>query len=219
MPNPENHQNNFREERAEVPSDAVEQQPMPPLPELDVSHLVVREFDLKVEMWADIKDDIVWIEQSHFGDEAWTEAELKEKMTSPEATVVLLTDPINGSVVGFSFANPAENVYQQDFPDERLESVIRLDGRSAYVEDIAVDKAYIGTGVSNLLQQRLVEVLISKGYKYVEADATTTNQFADQLIAQLELDGRLVEAGAAPHDSEFGEQRFFRARLTSPDKT
>lgn len=168
--------------------------------------------------WESIKDNVVRIEHSHFGENAYSEEKLKEYFNRPDCTVALLRDPQTHTVVGFSYTTPAETEYDEEFHPERLEELEQLDGKSAYIGDTAIDRSYMGKHLVEKMMRTLEDELVRKGYRYMERDAATANNYAVNIKKTYEANGRLVYAEPEPHKSKYGSQQFFRMRLPEPPK-
>lgn len=168
--------------------------------------------------WESVKDDVVRIEKSHFGENAYSAEKFKDYFDNPDCTVILLRDPATNTVVGFTYTSPAEQSYDEEFHPERLTELAELDGKSAYVEDTAIDKDYIGKHLVGQMMTALESELVNRGYSYLERDAAVTNDYAANIKKTYEANGRLVYAEPEPHESIYGSQQFFRMRLPEPFK-
>ena len=123
---------------------------------------------------------------------------------NPDAVIVILRDMRTNKVVGFTYAEPVQQVYKDNFYSERE----RLH-KTAYIQNTALEPAYTGHGLVKNLAVRLENELIAKGYKFIERDALVTNGYAAKI--QKKYSERIVHT--SPHPSKWGQQMFFRIKL------
>lgn len=160
-----------------------------------------------------LHEQIAAIEKIHFGDTSFSKDDFIRFFNHPECVVVIALEESSGEVIGFTFSRPTIDVYEHDRNPERLPEVRKLDGKSAYIDDIAIRPDYLGHGLTPLMVGELEKVLIAKGYKYFEEDAAVENGYADKVEKAYKKNGRLIFVGEQQRDSDYGLQRFFRIKL------
>jgi ribosomal protein S18 acetylase RimI-like enzyme len=164
-------------------------------------------------IWNTIKNDILEIERHHFGNKAFSEQVFQHYFSNPNSVIVLITDRKTQEVVGFLFTVPAFEAYEDNFhPDRKIKNQQRLD-RTAYIEDIAIHKDHMGKGLSSPLMKTLEYELWDQGYRFLELDALTFNNYAANIARNYA--GRIVEQ-SGPHKSYYGPQVYFSIRLHAP---
>lgn len=182
------------------------------------THYPTEIYDPQTTPWESIRDDILRIEQSHFGENAFREETFQKSFANSDCIVVLLRDPRTHHVIWFTYTSPADTAYDNTFHPERLPEIAQLDGKSAYVEDTAIDRDYMGKHLVGWMMQTLESELAKKGYKYIERGAATANNYAANILKTYQASGRIVYAEPEPHESKYGPQQFFRMKLPSPGK-
>lgn len=164
-------------------------------------------------IWRSMRDDILEIEQHHFGNKAFTEEVFEHYFSNPNTIIVLINQRLTNRVVGFLFTVPAFEAYEDNFhPDRKISNQNRLD-RTAYVEDIAIHKDHMGLGLGSRLMKTLENELWKQSYRFLELDALTHNNYAAN-IAKNYADRIIDQSG--PHKSYYGPQVYFSIRLDDP---
>jgi hypothetical protein len=159
--------------------------------------------------WENIREDILRIEKVQFGDMAFDEETFRSAYSNPKCIFAVLRDTESGRIIAFSYVLSADESYNSDFCSERIEELRILDGPVAYIEDTAMDPQYIGHHLIGSLLSLLEETLVERGYKYLDRDAATSNNYAANI--QKTYGSRILTT--YPHDSKYGPQVFFRIRL------
>ena len=144
--------------------------------------------------------DIVGLEREAFGHGAFSEGYLAGEFTAPENAVILLVDPDNDGVLGFTLAGPVEWIDPQRLSDNA----------TAYVSDTIIAQAWRGQGLVGVLMDALEQELRNRGYRFMERDAAIAHGYADKVARHYKERIVLMDG---PHDSEWGPQVFFRIRL------
>ena len=162
--------------------------------------------------WDTIKEDILGVELSAFGEEeAFGEDMLERDFRDTDSVIVLMRDVKLDRIVGFTYAKPVTKTYPEDFP-ERVPSK-----DTAYVYDTALEKEYQGKGLVGSLLAKLDEELVRRGFSFVERDSANYAEggeketYADKIRRNYK--DRIVYEES--HDSEYGPQVFFRIRLVT----
>lgn len=158
-----------------------------------------------LEMWNLLKDDIMSFQREHFDLE---EEDLIDAFKNPSATIVTIRDSETKKIVGFTYTEPVQQVYRENFHPERA----RL-ANTVYIQNTALDPKYMGHKLVGRLMDRLEEELIMKGCEYLERDALVVGNYAANI--QKKYGDRVVLA--MPHPSKWGDQIFFRIKLL-PDE-
>lgn len=166
-------------------------------------------YDSKKIPWEEISDSVVNIENTQFGEEAFTEDELKEGMTSENNTIILLRDSRTNEVIGYTYAFPLLEEAEEDI--HKIEREDRGE-KTAYVENTALHPKYMGNKLVGSMLELLEQELVRKGYLYMERDAATANNYAENIAKNY--GDRIIYKGD-PHESQWGEQVFFRIKLGS----
>ncbi len=155
-------------------------------------------FQSNKENWESISNDIAHLEQSAFGQNAFTPEYLESDFVNPKNTIVVLEN--EGVLVGFVYAKPVEEA-EEDREDEA--------GETAYIWNIIVDQSHRGQKLGGLLMNTLLTELRNKGYKFIEICAVKEHNFAgnlekvykDSIVDMYDL------------DSKWGPQKFFRIKI------
>ncbi len=176
--------------------------------DLDVitSRCVTEVMPPSLNSWKQIKDDIMPFERLHFGED-FGEDELVGAFENPEAIIVVTRDQVTTKIVGFTYAEPVQKVYREDFHPERKQLP-----HTAYIQNTALSPDYIGHKLVGPMIERLEAELIAKGYLFIERDSIVSHGYADNIKKNYK--DRIVLV--APHESRWGEQIFFRIKLTYP---
>ncbi|HSW89185.1 MAG TPA: hypothetical protein VLG12_08530 [Candidatus Saccharimonadales bacterium] len=177
------------------------------------------------ERTEEIVDQVLDIERSRFPEDQAFDREIFEdafKSTIPTeenkgktVTVVLVRDPKDGSIFGFTYTEPAEYVYEDSenpddaFHPERLQN-LNLH-QTAYISDTVFRES--GSGAIKKLMPVLEEQLLTKGYQYIERDSAMANNYAPNLVKNNA--DRILET--EEHDSEYGPQMFIRMKINPSD--
>ncbi len=145
------------------------------------------------DSWETIGNSIVSLEHEAFGDASFATEELKADFFDSNTTWALL---FNGEdIVGFSYAKRSE-----DFEAQPV----------AFIWDTVIAKPYRHKGLVGVLMNVLEVELKKAGYIYIEREAAVSSGYAERISKHYH--GRIVEEGE-PHDSKWGQQKFFRIRL------
>jgi len=164
-------------------------------------------------IWNTIKEDILLIEQQHFGTKAFKERVFKHYFSNQNSIIVLITEKVSQKIVGFVFTVPAFEAYEDSFhPDRKIANAHRID-RTAYIEDIAIHREHMGKGLAAYLMKTLEHELWIQGYRFLELDALTTNNYAAN-IAKNYSEQIIEQSG--PHNSHYGPQVYFSISLSNP---
>lgn len=167
-------------------------------------------YDPRQTPWKKIREDILRIEQTQFGRNAFDEQTFIDQFADPETVVVLIRDRETNHAVGFTYADPAEKAYGISFhPERKLRTPEELN-QTAYIEDTAIDPDYTGHHLVGPLIDALKKELWKRNFRYIERDAAVANNYAAN-IAKNEKENILYQE---PHDSQWGPQIFFRIKLT-----
>lgn len=171
-------------------------------------HCHVTVYDPVQRPWDSIADEIVELDRMHFGDQAFDAELFKQSFLNPENTAVIITDETTNKIVGFTFASPADVVYETynenpDYFDRKK------DGQAAYIGDTVIHPQYMKHHLVGEMMRLLESKLKEKGFKYLERDSSVNNNYADNI--RKNYSGKIEEEQL--HDSEFGPQVFFRIRL------
>lgn len=151
--------------------------------------------------WALIKDDVMPFQRRYFGLE---DEDLSYAFEDGVARVAVLRDLISGHVVGFTYAEPLQRAYRQDFHPERQQLPDAF-----YVQNTAIHPDYVGRGLVWNLHDQLHSQLRADGIRFVERDAMVENGYA----ARIERHYREAIIFAVPHVSRRGDQVYFRIGL------
>lgn len=165
-------------------------------------------YDLGITPWDEIKKDIVRIETVSSGEGGGLEEEdLKEAFENPDTVAILLRNA-EGTIVGFTFAEPTENVYtKKDYPRrERSKDTV-------YISDSTIDPDYQHQGFIGPMMEQLESQLVEKGYKFIERDSADTENEDGESYAD-----KITKIYEGRHRSTYGKQAFFRTKLKEPDK-
>lgn len=158
-----------------------------------------------LETWSLIKEDVMVFQRELFGLE---EEDLIDAFKNPDSTVVILRDKETNKVVGFTYAEPVQQVYKEEFHPERVQLP-----HTAYIQNTALSGDYRGHKLVGRLMELLEAELVAKGYEYLERDSVVANNYAGNI--QKEYGDRIVLA--EPHGSRWGDQVFFRIKLLSSE--
>lgn len=164
-------------------------------------------------IWQTIREDILEIERHHFGNKAFSEQVFHHYFSNPNSVIVLITDKKTQRIIGFLFTVPAFEAYEDNFhPDRKIKNQQRLD-RTAYIEDIAIHKDHIGKGFAGKLMKTLEDELWTQGYRFLELDALTYNNYAANIAKNYTT--QIIEQ-SDPYQSYYGPQIYFSIRLNDP---
>lgn len=146
--------------------------------------------------WSAIKDRIAAIEHECFGQDAFSQSELRLAFSGRRSLVVLLWDgPSDGGrLIGYTQAQPTD------------------DPETYYIANTAIAKGHQGRGLVRLLMDRLYADVRTAGARYMERDAAIANGYADKIVRFHAAD--VLET--LDHDSPYGPQRFIRMRVPEP---
>ena len=168
------------------------------------------------ERTEEVVDAMIAIEKIRFGDQAFTRDVFEDELINTvktrgnkgrTTTVVVVRDPKDNSIFGFTIADPADYIYQYE-SQERLDNPnIR---ETAYINDTVFRES--GTGVIKRLMPVLERELYSKGYRYLERDAAMANNYAPNIVKN----NRDRVLYTHEHDSVFGPQMYIRMTITPP---
>lgn len=150
--------------------------------------------------WELIKNKILFIEKEAFGSGAFGEEKIMTDFLDPKNIVVLLKDQTTDEVVGFTYAKPFEPE-TDDSP--------ALPGETAWVWDTVIQKEYRGRSLLGQMMSVLEIELKKLGFKYMERNALTANDFAENISKHYK--DRIIKN--FPLDSRWGPQIFFRIKL------
>jgi ribosomal protein S18 acetylase RimI-like enzyme len=148
--------------------------------------------------WAPLHHAILRLEHEAFGSKAFPDEWLSRDFQDTESVIVILKDTVSEKVVGFTYAKPEHGDTQETKED------------TALIWDIVVDVAYRRRGLVGRMLGTLETELRRKGYQYIEQEAAVANNYAANIAKHYK--DRIVEQ-SEPHDSEYGQQVFFRIRL------
>jgi ribosomal protein S18 acetylase RimI-like enzyme len=168
-----------------------------------LSHCTAEVTPSTLETWSLIKDDVMVFERELFGLE---EEDLIDAFKNPDSTVVIMRDKETNKVVGFTYTEPVQQVYREDFHPERVQLP-----HTAYIQNTALSGDYRGHKLVGRLMEQLEAELVTKGYEYLERDAVVANNYAENI--QKKYGDRIVLA--EPHGSRWGDQVFIRIKLLS----
>ena len=154
--------------------------------------------------WRKVREDILYIENYHFGETAFSEDVFIAAFLNPDALIVVIRDPITDKVVGFTYAEPVNQAYGDEFHPEREKSA-----DTAYIQDTAIHPDYIGHHLVAPMLQTLEAQLIKDGYEFLERDAAVKNNYAANIAKAYQ--GRIISTH--PHTSRWGDQVFFRIKF------
>ncbi len=177
----------------------------------------VEVYDPKQVSWEEIGGDILGVELSASGAEgALDEETLRKGFEDPESVIVLMRDSVTNKIVGFTYAKPAVKTYQEDFPERQATE------DTAYIYDTEIQEQYQGRGLVSVLIAKLEQELLVRGFSFIERDADNNRDsgkpdaetYADKIRKNYR--GRIIKE--EPHDSEYGQQVYFRIRLNKSKK-
>jgi ribosomal protein S18 acetylase RimI-like enzyme len=152
------------------------------------------------EKWEDIKERVLYLENEEFGDKSFPEEWFEKDFKNENTTVVLLKDQ-DLKIIGYTYACPIGNA----FPERTSENM-----ETALIWDTVIEKKWRGKHLVGLMMDRIEDELRKRGYKYVEREARTENNYAANIVKHYS--DRIVKH-SKPHDSPWGEQIFFRIKL------
>lgn len=156
------------------------------------------------DVWQQIRADVLQIEQTHFGENAFTEEAFLKAFKSPLNAFVVTRDTATGRVVGYTFTLPTSQVYREEFHPER-----EILPNSAYIESTALHPDYMGHKLTGPMIQVLEDELINKGYEYLERDAAVANNYAANIMKRY--GDRILESQL--HSAPEGDQYYFKIKL------
>lgn len=166
-------------------------------------------YDPQQAPWSEISEDILGIESANFGDQAFDEESLEDAMTFPGSTAVLLrSDRGSGRVVGYTYAVPADLVYEAN--QEILDTGRVSRPNTAYIVNTGIHPDFQKQHLLGPMMSLLESALMKRGFTHVERDSSVNHNFADNIARHY---GEQVEESHL-HDSEYGQQMYFRIRLT-----
>lgn len=143
--------------------------------------------------WEEIGKGVVFLEHEAFGDASFTAEQLEADFFDPNATWALL---LNGEdIIGFTYTKRTE-----DFEEQPV----------AFIWDTVIAESWRHKGLVGVLMNVLEAELKKAGYVYIEREAAVSSGYAERISKHYH--GRIVEEGE-PHDSKWGQQKFFRIRL------
>ena len=178
---------------------------------------IVEIYDPKKISWNEIKEDILRVEISAFGEEkAFDEEMLQEAFENPDSIVIMTRDAKTNRIVGFTYAEPTVTAYPEEYPERET----RTD--TAYISDSAFEDLYQGHGLISPMMEELENQLVQRGFSFMErdsADSKRDESFNEETYAQKirkNYGNRIVKEEF--HDSEYGPQVFFRIKLRRSGK-
>lgn len=155
-------------------------------------------FDSEHKSWNEIKNSILDLEHDAFKGNAFTAEVLEEDFLNTDNIIVLLRDGTN--LIGFTYAKPMEPE-TDDSPAKP--------GETAWMWDTVIHKEFRGKKLLGPLMHTLEGELQKRGFKYLERNALTANNFAQNISKHYK--DRIIKS--FPLDSRWGPQVFFRIKL------
>lgn len=155
--------------------------------------MYVRIANPSLSYWGIIKKSIVSLEHEAFGDASFTAEQLEADFFDSNATWALLLN--EEDVVGFTYTKRTE-----DFDGQPV----------AFIWDTVIAELWRHKGLVGVLMDALEAELKKAGYVYIEREAAVASGYAERISKHYH--GRILEEGQ-PHDSKWGQQKFFRIRL------
>lgn len=180
------------------------------------------------EGWKDVIDEVIDLENLVFEDAAFPREEIEEQLQLPQSCLVLLKDPeAQNKTIGFSYATPLSYMYEEegksaddfDYDMKHIQDgearIEREDkgAKTAYIMDTVIHPEYRGHHLVGKMIAALEQELVVNGYEFAERDAAELNNYAANIAKKYNQEGRLLYTGSAPHESQWGYQRFFRIKL------
>lgn len=176
-------------------------------------------YDPTATPWQAIRDDVLAIEQAHFGENAFEEELFIADFSNPKNTVVLLRDTETGRVVGFTYAEPLANLplekWEKIIPTEAYPDIHGRDDNGAnttYVSDTVLSPDYVGHHLVGGLIGRLEQELKKRTdvrYTRLERHSAVAKGYANNVRRSY---GPKVMY-EKPVESKYGDQVFFRIDL------
>lgn len=154
-------------------------------------NIVVEILEPSPYLWESFRDNIVSIESENFGENRFSDEDLKEDFINKNNTLSVLKLLDTGEIIGFTYARPENK-------------------DTAFIWNTAIKKEFQNKGLIGLLMNSLEDELKKKGYKYIEREASVENNYTEKI--KKHYGGRILKQGE-PHDSKFGRQIFFRIKL------
>ncbi len=166
-------------------------------------------YDPEQTPWENVKNEVVRVEVSAFGeDKAFDEEILQKDFEDPSTIIILAKDSTTDEIIGFSYAKPTVKTYPEDFPDRQGND------DTAYIYDTALEKSHQGKKIVGPLTEKLEGELMRKGYSFVERDSADSSAAEEETYAdkiRRNYSGRIIKEEV--HESEYGPQVFFRIKL------
>jgi ribosomal protein S18 acetylase RimI-like enzyme len=147
-------------------------------------------FNPSTHTWADIREDILQLEDECFPGQGIPEEELESTFDDPHNIIVLLRK--GAKIVGFSAA----------IPDESVQGAV-------YIETTEIHPDEQGKGYVASIMNVLENEARTRGYTFLTRNAAVGNGYADKI--QKNYGERISQT--YENDSEYGPQRYFKIKL------
>jgi len=153
----------------------------------------------KSKQWEELKDQIMEIERSAFGDKAEMEEELGSEFENPENVGLLLREGKDNSVVGYCLGVPNK--------DDQT-------GKTLHISSTALLSKYHGRGLVVKLLQAMDVQARQRGFEFYTRFTRADNNYAGNL--QKAYKDFILEVGE-PQTTEYGTQVRIRMRIPPED--